>query len=663
MTRNEAPTEETPGPRRSPRFLLSWRDWVYLLSLLVPFIVCDLALKSSLIASWPGDLERGDSLMLMRSDLLFGLGYASLWVGLFTLARRGFVRWLVVGLFHAITIFILLLTASAYEYFKITGSTLDPDFILFSLSSSEGLGDVIASELTPGLVALLLAILAYALLGPWLITRFVGKWRDWPGVTPRTKIPWIRLLGVGVIAYALFSFSLVSSDAPAGVGKSISRDAFINLATSAAEEVQSGETPGSAAGSAAEAPPRPTSLVQTPQTEKRNVVVVHLESTRAESVTPYDPNLETTPFEDELAKSSLLAEQAYVVVPHTTNALAAVNCGVDPPLNPWETKTLGDRAPTKCLGDLLKEQGYNTVWFTSSTQNFKIESLPNLVKNFGYDEFYPLETMDTQGFEQANYFGYEDDIMLKPSEQWLTKQKDTGKPFLALYETITPHHQYLAPDRYGIKNFSDNDELNRYQNSVRYQDFFLKNLFDQYKKLGLYDNTIFVIYGDHGEGFGEHGRFQHDNTPYEEGLKIPLIIHDPKRFENGARVTAPVSQLDILPTVEDLLGYEVQGGTNEGYSLLHPIPEDRELMFSCWNESGCLASIKDREKYLYHFGDQPEEIFDLSKDPNERENLAGEQPEEAKKRRQELLDWRATINARYGTTASAVSGHPSGDAP
>jgi lipoteichoic acid synthase len=194
--------------------------------------------------------------------------------------------------------------------------------------------------------------------------------------------------------------------------------------------------------------------------------------------------------------------------------------------------------------------------------------------------------------------------------------------------------------------------INRYLNSVRNQDFFLKNLFAQYEKLGLYENTIFVVLGDHGEGFGEHGRYQHDNTPYEEGLKIPMLIHDPRQFENGARVKVPVNQLDVLPTVVDLLGYEIEGGEYKGLSLLRPLPRNRTLMSSCWNERGCLASIKDTEKYIYHFEDQPEELFDLSEDPDERRNLAGERLEEAERRRLELLEWRAEVNSKYGMQAS-----------
>jgi lipoteichoic acid synthase len=640
------------------RPLLNRSEWVYLLGLLVPFALYELALKGFLIVSWPKDLGLAESVGLIRSDLLFNLGYALLWIVLFAVARGRPYRPFVVFLFHAATMFVALVTMSAYQYFKVTGSMLDLDFILFSVSSSEGLGDIVASEVSPGLLILILAILAYAVLGPWLIVRLVGRYRGWPAAAEvrAIKVPWFRVAAAGLATYALFSLSLLPGGGGSigGPSKSFSRDSFVNVAMAAAEEVGSGELSGTAADRATDGPPPEASLRATAGAERRNVVLVHLESTRAQSTTPYNEDLETTPFLDELAEKSLLAEKAYAIVPHTTNALAATNCGMDPPLNPWQTSTLGDRVPYECLAHLLKEQGYDTVWFTSSVSTFEVERLPELVENLGYEEFYPVETMNTEGFEKANYFGFEDDVMLGPSKDWLEEQKGSGEPFLATYETITPHHQYLAPqERYGREDFDENDQLNRYQNSVRYQDFFLRNLIDQYKELGLYEDTVFVLYGDHGEAFGEHERFQHDNVPYEEGLRIPLLIHDLRQVQNGSRIEVPVSQLDVLPTVVEVLGYEIEGGAYKGSSLLGPRPEERTLMFSCWNDSGCLASVKGTEKYIYHLDDEPEEVFELSEDPTERQNLAGERtPEELKERRSELLEWRARVNSTYGAQAS-----------
>jgi lipoteichoic acid synthase len=130
-------------------------------------------------------------------------------------------------------------------------------------------------------------------------------------------------------------------------------------------------------------------------------------------------------------------------------------------------------------------------------------------------------------------------------------------------------------------------------------------------------------------------------------LRIPMIVHDPGRFENGGRVEAPVSQLDILPTVAELLGYEIEGGGYQGSSLLGPLPEDRLLHFSCWAAEQCLASIQGNEKYIYHYDKQPDQLFDLSEDPLEQDNLAAERPEDVEERRSELLAWRSRINATY----------------
>ena len=272
------------------------------------------------------------------------------------------------------------------------------------------------------------------------------------------------------------------------------------------------------------------------------------------------------------------------------------------------------------------------------------------MRNFGYEEYYPLEAIDEEGFEKTNYFGYEDDMMLGPSEKWLKERGD--EPFVAEYLTGTGHHDYQClGTSHGQEDFANEEPLNSYLNCMRLQDIFVKNLMDQYEELGLYEDTIFVIFGDHGEGFGEHGLLGHNDTIYEEGLKVPLIIHDPRQLQDGERVETLSGQIDILLTVLDLLGYEVENGEYPGYSLLQEPPEDRVLFSSCWFENKCLASVRGHEKYIHHYGNQPDEVFDLSEDPSEQHDLAGEySQEELDQRRDELLEWRSNTNATYTTT-------------
>jgi len=625
------------------RHLLSGRDWIYLLALLVPLIVYDLVLKGIRIHSEEEHAGLARVFELIRSDLLFNLGYALLWIGLFALARRGLLRWLVLVLFHASAVLVVAITTCAHFYFEETGSTLDLNVIVYSLTTLGEIDDVIDSVASPAVWALAVAVMCYVVLGPWLVTWLVCRWRRWRNRRAPTRAPTrASRLGAAVVCLAGVALAFFSVPVEAGGASiSFSRDAVVNVITSRVEYARLKDVAEDANVSPRE-PPADTWLKPTVQTEKRNVVLIHLESVRSRSVTPYNEELQTTPYLNELAKESLVAERAYTVVPHTSKAIVSVNCGIEPHL--VRKITEADGVPARCLADLLGEQGYDSVWFSSATEDF--EDRPDLVKNFGYDEFYPVESMAKEGFQKSNYFGYEDDIMLEPSRQWLEKHRD--KPFLATYLGVTGHHDYRPIDRYGSKDFAEGGVLNRYQNEVRYLDFFVKNVIEQYKEMGLYEDTIFVIYGDHGEGFGEHDLYQHDNTIYEEGIRIPLIVHDPGRFRGGERVETLTNELDFLPTVFDLLGYEVEGGKYPGRSLLAPPDEDRKLFFSCFDDYRCLASLKGNQKYIYFFGDQPEEVYNLSSDPSESNNLADERSdEELKELRTQVLAWYSRVNAMY----------------
>ena len=616
------------------RGLLTREDWVYLSSLLVPLFLYNVVLKVVRIVTQfdaPGPLGFLDQ---VRSDVLFNLGYALFWVGVFAAVRGRGPRTISLVLFHLAAVLVVALSTSAHFFFEKTGSTLNLEFVVVSLTSFGEIRAVIFSETTAVHWLLVLAVLSYAIAGPAVVTRLVtGGWRA-PVRSPGHA--WTAPAGAGAVALLLFSLSLVPS--ATGAGNAFSRDALANMLVSevATPEIEKTHL-------AAEELPTDTRLVPQGRPDKRNVVVIFLESTRAESTTPYNEDLETTPFLDKLSKRSLMAERAYAVVPHTSKALVASVCGVAPPLDTRNTESEPGVIPARCLPELLKEEGYRSVHFQSATEKFERRAM--LVENFGQEDFYPTEAMEKEGFQEANYFGYEDDIMLEPSRTWLEENGD--EPFFATYLTVTPHHDYVVPDRYGTKEFVEDEELNKYLNTVRYQDFFLKNLFKQYRQFGLYEDTIFIVLGDHGEGFGEHGLMQHDNTIYNEGLHVPLLIHDPRRPE-ARRLEPPVDELDVLPTVVDMLGYRIGGGDYPGVSMLAPPGETRTLMASCYHERTCLASIRGDEKYIYFYGNKGDEYYDLSEDPQERENIIDQQDEERiEELRKDLLAWEAKVKLAY----------------
>ena len=621
------------------RSILSGRDWVYLGSLLIPLVVYNLVLKGIRISS-QDDIAGGLALFgLIRSDLLFNLGYVFLWIGLFALTRQSRLRLPVVILFHVTTVVVAGTTTAAHQYFQETGSTLSLNVITYSLMTFGEIEGVIGSVASPWIWLSLLAIVEYIVLGPWLISRLVFGRPD-PS-EPSGSVSTSRMFALGAFVVSVGFVFLSLPVGAGGASKSFSRDAVVNIVMSGVDHARIRNL---TANTKPIEPPLHTDLQQTSQTEKKNVVFIHLESTRARSTSLYNKHLDTTPYLKHLSKQSLMAENAYTILPHTTKAITAINCGIDPHLVRDITEPEPGGIPAKCLPELLGEQGYNSVWFSSATEDF--EDRRKLVKRFGYDDFQPVESMNKQGFQQSSYFGYEDDIMLQPSKEWLEAHK--GKPFVATYLGITGHHDYRPVDRYGLKHYSDDPALNHYQNEIRYLDFFLKNVINQYKALGLYDNTIFVIYGDHGEGFGEHDLYQHDNTIYQEGVRVPLVILDPGRFQDGKRVETLTDQVDILPTVVDLLGYKIKGGSYPGRSLLAPPDKDRTLFFSCFDDYRCLASLKGNEKYIYFFGNQPDEVYDISKDPNEQHDIAGQMSKkELQDKRSQVLAWYSKVNAMY----------------
>lgn len=200
-----------------------------------------------------------------------------------------------------------------------------------------------------------------------------------------------------------------------------------------------------------------------------------------------------------------------------------------------------------------------------------------------------------------------------------------------------------------MKDFAEDEEVNRYLDTIYYQDGFLENVVNQYKEMGLYEDTIFVLYGD-------HGRRQHDNTIHEEGIKVPLFIHDPQRFQNGMRVIPPTNQFDVMPTVVDLLGCGITGGTYPGSSLVRPLSIGRAVYASCFYDRTCVASIRNGEKYTYYFSNQEDEYSDLARDPSEKKNIADDRAEEIDRRRGSLLAWRSKVNTIYERHRNSLMG-------
>lgn len=377
----------------------------------------------------------------------------------------------------------------------------------------------------------------------------------------------------------------------------------------------------------------------------KNVVILLLESTRADALSRETDYLKpTTPFLDELSKNSLYASNAYTVFPYTSKAITATLCGIVP-FQGMEVFENLFPMPVDCLPTLLSRHGYETVYFQSPTGFF--ENRRQLVTKMGFAQNYALEDFDLKGFEMVNYLGFEDDVMLEPSRQW---HENNDKPFLAVYLTGATHHPYSLPSSIEHQNYVMPGQFNDYLNTVNYLDSFAEKLIAQYKQAGLYENTIFLILGDHGEGFGEHASRAHGYSMFNEVLKIPLIIHAPGLVESKVH-QALVSQLDVVPTLMELLGLQAATGF-EGKSLLSG--EEKPVYATCLVRKVCLSRIDEKYKYIFYFGDKSEDLFAYREDEDERVDLAEQQPELVAEFRKQTFAWYQQYRSRYHAYYSGI---------
>jgi lipoteichoic acid synthase len=601
-----------------------------LILLVLPLATYGVALKIGRLVHLDPGPSAGDALVLLGSDVLFqGAFAAACAFALGAAARLGRAHLVLWGLQVLAALMSLALTV-AHAFFLVSGKSLDWGQFAFALAHAGEMRTVVASELTGAWRIALVGPPLFLLTVPRLLPRWLaGRLAAVPRLGEGPPPSWRGLSAVGLVAAGLCALSTFPrlSDRPLP----LARDPVLNLLIGAFTPDPFDEV------LEVEAEPRPTGPTRLERIEgapRPNLVVILLESTRAASVSAYDEERGVTPYLGELARRSLLVERAYALIPHTSKALVSVLCGIEPRLA-FEVVEAGRGAmPGRCLADLLGEHGYETIYFQAATK--KYEKRPGLVRNMGYAQFRPGDEMPSEGFEKANYFGYEDDIMLGPTRAWL-EGRDPGAPFFATFLTNTPHHEYRAPKRYGRLQLAEGDRENRYLNSVRYLDFFVRSLMGIFEELGAAEGTVFLIVGDHGQGFGEHGLWIHDDIMYDEGLKVPLILYRSGHADAGRRVPGPVSQLDIAPTLLDALGFGYDKESYPGRSFLTGDPR-AELHAACYRKFQCLAGIRGHRKLIHYFGNRPDELFDLATDPGERRNLAPTA-------RAEVLKWGAELRA------------------
>jgi arylsulfatase A-like enzyme len=343
-----------------------------------------------------------------------------------------------------------------------------------------------------------------------------------------------------------------------------------------------------------------------------NILLVVLESTRSDLLSAYSGKPSLSPFLDELATQSIVVDQMYTTVSHTTKALVGILCGMKafPSMKAVEARPGG--LPVPCLPRLLQQAGYTSGFFQSAS-NF--ERRTGLLQNMGFEQYFVPGPEQCKGFTQVGYLGWEERILRKPASTWMAQ---VHKPFFATVLTLSTHHPYDSAGTGPATAQSNARE--HYDAAVRYVDEQVRGLFQDLKDAGVLENTIVLLMGDHGEAFDDHSGFrQHDSVPYDEVMRVPMLIYGPKFFQ-PRRLGGLRQHTDVVPTVLELAkqGWD---GLMPGSSLLST-PGHEAIVASCWYPHTCLSLRSGNLSFVFHYGHVPLEVYDLAADPGQRHDIA-----------------------------------------
>lgn len=349
--------------------------------------------------------------------------------------------------------------------------------------------------------------------------------------------------------------------------------------------------------------------------ERRNVIIVMLESANYKRSSFGDPKADRTPFIAKLARRGLWASNMRAVLPHSSKSIFSIHCGVYPDMRRRIIEHSED-FPHNCLPEVLGELGYRTAFFQSANGEF--EARPRLVHNMGFEEYYAREQIHG---ERTTVINGDDWALIDPFFDWALDETEK-KPFFATLFTSLQHINYSFPVRYRKKKCQAEDKVceerlydELYEEIV---DPFVAEIFERLEDTGLDENTIVVVTGDHGEAFGEHGLWIHDNVYYDEGLRIPHVVWAKDLVDPGTVVDEPRSLIDVYPTVLSLLGVTYDRASLPGVSLTEEQPPEKKRYFRCWYDGYCHGYVQGNQKIVAIPNDNTYFRFDLEKDHEEK---------------------------------------------
>lgn len=523
--------------------------------------------------------------------------------------------------------------------FQVTGMPGDAHFLAFAFENAKGIFPIVRSQLNVVSASMLLVPAVVGVAASALLVFGAGRVNTDRRVTP-----------IGVAVASLFVPVVVLGWNPRltdGRMLRVAHNPIIELGG-----LRSGDGPRQIAAvqSAARLPllfdTKKLSFQSNGGVARRNVVLVMLESTRATATSLYAPFLPTTPNLAWLAQRGATIDDLYVVAPRTTAAWMAIMYGVWPSTDDvneaWSRSATG-QITSASLPRMLRQVGYATGFFTPTYLTFIGDNI--MLERIGFDALVGAEQLAAER-PKLTYMGVEDEQIVKPALAWADSSVARGQPFFLSVMTAAAHHDYRQPASWNKRQFVKGAaSYNDYLNSVAYSDAsVVEGLLRGLRERQLLDSTIVIILGDHGQAFGEHQEMVHGRSVYEETVRVPGVIYAPGRVVAGSRIVGTRQEIDLLPTIADLLDFRLEGGHVPGMSLLSDAAHDREIWLSSAFFQSSLGLRQGNRKVHFFFDRAPTQVFDLDADPSEQQDIARSvSAQELRGYEERLLLWRARV--------------------
>lgn len=365
-----------------------------------------------------------------------------------------------------------------------------------------------------------------------------------------------------------------------------------------------------------------------------NVIIYVLESVPAEYL-----NNQIMPELTKKLKQSAIFKNIYAHAPSTSYALVSFLCSIYPGISYVSLTQANPLITFPSLSSELKQQGYQTAFFSSADNRFQNQNTFLSARQFDIYKDYQSIKCDFKNFEvlQEDKWdfcdGVDDECAVNAFIKWA--EEDRNSPFFGMLWTYQTHYPYFLSDM--EKNFElKSTTLNRYLNALNHSDYSLGLLLHWLEENNLSESTLVVVVGDHGEAFGRHGQGGHASRIYEENLHVPLILINKNLFEGEEYFTVG-GLIDVAPTILDILKFP-RPPLWQGCSLFSNNRSERVYFFSPWFDS-LFGFRQENLKFIFNASTHSYEVYDLNKDPEEIKNLAEHFSEFIKIGEQRLAAW------------------------